>query len=108
MGKRLRTWYKVFWQRVFGAGEWQGASEAWSPKRHTARAGESDAFVELDILDGFDRLVESWKREPDWLTAFKAKTTQMQWDHKYGQLTEATGNYTVAEVRALKYKLAIA
>jgi len=108
MGKRLRTWYKQVWQKLFGVGDWQGASEAWSPTLHTAGVGNSEGFYELDILGGFDRIIADLKSEPDWLTDFKAKTVRMQWDHKYSQLLEDTGSYTTAQVKALNYKLAIA
>lgn len=112
MGRWLRTWYRRLWQRTFGAGDWQGASEEWSPKHHTAGVGESEAFVELDILDAFDRMVADLKAEPKWLADFKAKTQYLQakveWDHKYEQLTTDTGNYGPRELKALKVVLAIA
>lgn len=109
MGKRLRTWFrKFFWKDFWG--DWRGADEAWEPVRHTAVT--TDAFDELDMLNAFDRIIAELEAEPKWLADFKAETLGMQlrnkWNHRYSQLTEQTGNYTVTELRALRYKLAIA
>ena len=107
MGLRLRKLYKKVWQKLFGVGNWQGASATWSPIQSTTRALPSDAFDELDILDAFDRMIADLKAEPDWLTAFKQKTLEFEWQHRYNHLTVETC-YTVKHAKALQAKLAMA